>query len=59
MDRDMMELAFQEDEPGSCVQDRLLKGKTGERPDWEIVIEFRCELIKTFNRIAVGTELMI
>lgn len=58
MDRDMMKLVFQEDELGSCVQDRLLKGKARERPDLAVVLEFRYELIKAFNRIAVGTELM-
>lgn len=31
MHRDMMKLAFQEDESGSCVQGRLAGGKTGER----------------------------
>lgn len=53
-----MKLVFQEDELGSCVQDRLLKGKARERPDLAVVLEFRYELIKAFNRIAVGTELM-
>lgn len=31
MDRNMMKLAFQEDESGSCVQGRLMGGETRER----------------------------
>lgn len=31
MDKDMIKLTFQEDESGSCVQDRLVGGETGER----------------------------
>lgn len=34
-------------------------GGTGERrPGLEVVIESRCELMKAFNRMAVGPELM-
>ena len=59
MDRDLIKLAFQEHESGSCVQDRLVRGETGERrTGQEVVIEFRCELMKAFNRMVVGTELV-
>lgn len=45
------EMAFWEEESGSCVQDRLVGGDTGERrPGEEVIIEFRCELMMVFSR---------
>lgn len=55
----MMKVEFHEDESGSCVQGRLVGGETGEaQPGQEVVIEFRCELMRVLNKMVVGTELM-
>lgn len=59
MGKDMMKMAFQDKESGSCVQGRLVGGDIGQRrPGEEVVIEFRCELMTALNRKTLRAELM-